>query len=198
MDKFIAHFGLPTPIIIDFIINTDSAYFELEDNTAKEIELHTVRGSGMAKFNNQDKLNLSVVNYDKFVTSITDEPFKNGRKRCDVVLSCTTTRYFILAELKDRNPVGNVRRGAKKQLLASLITLLDVPEIKSHIDSKVVKRCCYFNKKPVSPPLLTATTAFNRLAVIYPDGFKMSSPDIEACDFEFYEYIGDQTMTLTS
>lgn len=160
--------------------------------------MHTTRGAGMAKFANKDTLKLTIINYDKFITSIQNEPFKNGRKRCDILVSCNADRYFILGELKDRNPKGKVRSWAKKQLLSSIQTLKNVPEINTYIGSKAIKRSCYFNKKSMSPPSLTATTAFNRLSIVYPDGFQMSKPDIEALGFEFFEYTGEQTMNLTN
>lgn len=197
-DKLISHYNLSSPEITDWFINTEESYFEIEDTNAGEIQLHTVRGEGMAKFLNRDTLELTIINYDKFITSIRDEPFKNGRKRCDIIVSCNIDRYFILGELKDRNPQGNVRSVAKKQLLSSIQTLKSVPEINTYINSKAVKRSCYFNKQPTSPPFLTATTAFNRLSSVYPDGLKMSKPDIEELGFEFYEYTGEQTMNLTS
>ncbi len=39
---------------------------------------------------------------------------------------------------------------------------------------------------------------FNRLANVFPDGFKMTHSDIEALDFEFWEYTGEQTLTMTA
>ena len=196
MNKFTAHYGLPVPIITNYFIETDIPYFEIEDTKAGEIVIHNARGLGMANFSNNDRINLTIVNYDKFVTSLPHH-FQNGRKRCDILLSCSLNRYFILGELKDRNPSGKVRSGAKKQLIASLRTLIAVQEISVYVNNKIVKRCCYFNKQSNSPALINATFAFNRLPNIFPAGFKMSNPTIEAFGFEFYEYTGVQTMTLT-
>jgi hypothetical protein len=145
-------------------------------------------------------LDVTIINYDKFITSIQDQPFKNGRKRCDILLASANNRYLILGEIKDRNIANNrsgkVRGKAKKQLLSSLQTMLAVPTILNYSTQKAVKRCCYFNKQSASPATLNATTAFNRLPNIYPDGFKMSNPDIENWGFDFYEYTGAQTMAL--
>ena len=170
---------------------------------AVEIAIHTNRGLGMGKFSNLDALNITVINYDKFITSIQDEPFKNGRKRCDILLDSDSNRYLILGEIKDRNIFKknsrkNVRKGAKEQLLSSLQTIYAVPMIVTYSTQKAIKRCCYFNKQSASPATLIVTTAFNRLSNFYPDGFKMSSPDIEAFGFDFYEYTGQQTMILTN
>lgn len=196
MNNYTAHYGLTAPTITNFIVETDSTYFEIEDTNTGELVVHNVRGAGMANFANNNRINLTIVNYDKFVTHLP-QSFQDNRKRCDVLMCCDIDRYFILGELKDRNPSRYVRRSAKKQLIASLNTLLDVHEIAEFANNKSIKRCCYFNKQSTSPTLLTATTAFNRLNIIFPDGFKMDNPDIEALGFEFYEYTGGQTMTLT-
>lgn len=162
--------------------------------------VHTNRGVGMAKFSNKDTLNITIINYDKFITSIQDEPFKNRSKRCDILLVSSNNRYLILGEIKDRNiqenKSGKVRSEAKKQLLSSLQTILAVPTISTYSRQKIVKRCCYFNKQSTAPAILNVTTAFNRLPNTYPDGFKMSSPNIESFDFDFYEYTGEQTTAL--
>lgn len=203
MTNLISHYSLPTPTTTNWFIQTDETYFEIEDTNAGEIVLHTNRGFGMGKFSNLDTLNVTIINYDKFITSIQDEIFKIGRKRCDILVSCNSDRYFILREIKDTTlitvkKVKNVRSEAKKQLLSSLQTILAVPEIVTYLTPKIIKRCCYFNKQSASPANLSATNAFNRLPNFYPDGFKMSKPDIEAFGFDFYEYIGEQTMTLTN
>ena len=196
--NFIAQYGLPPSTVTNFIIETSEPYFEIEDTNTGEIVKHTESGLGMAKFSNSNSLSIKIVNYDKFVTEILDESFKNGRKRCDIILSCFSDRYFVLGELKDRNPKAKVRSIAKKQLLDSLQTLLAVPEIKDYINSKAIKRCCYFNKQATTPTRLIATNAFNRLTNIYQDGFKMNNPDIESFGFEFFEFTGQQTMKLTA
>ncbi len=200
MNSLISHYNLTAPTITNWFIQTTATYFEIEDTNA-EISLDVTKGSGTGKFKNQDALNIRVFNYDKFITSIPNEPFKHCRKRCDFLLDSRNHRYLILGEIKDRrildeNARENVRMIAKNQLLSSLKTLLEVPEIDSHSTHKDIKRCCYFNKQSSSPATLTATTAFNRLPNFYTDGFQMSNPEIEAYGFDFYEYTGEQTMTL--
>jgi hypothetical protein len=197
-NEFISYYSLPTPLINNWYLNTNDTYFEIEDTNEGEIVKYTTRGLGMAKFTNNHALNFCILNYDKFITSIASEPFKNGRKRCDLIIYSNSDRYFILGELKDRIPKSKVRSSAKKQLLSSLQTIKEVPEIDSFINSKTIKRCCYFNKQSNSPISLRVTTAFNRLATIYPSGFKMSKPDLESLGFEFYEYTGEQTMVLSN
>lgn len=201
MTNLVAHYGLPIPNTTNWFINTIEAYFEIEDTSAGEIVLHTTRGLGMGKFSNQYALDITIFNYDKFITSINHEPFKNGRKRCDILLDTSDNKYFILGEIKDKilltdRKIKNVRSEAKKQLLSSLQTIFVVPEIVAYINNKITKRCCYFNKQSASPVTLNATTAFNRLPNFYPDGFQMSKPEIEAFGFDFFEYTGEQTMIL--
>jgi hypothetical protein len=72
-----------------------------------------------------------------------------------------------------------------------------VPQFLALTNNKTIKRCCYFNKQTSSPAILTATTAFNRLSLIFQDGFQMSHPAIEGQNFEFWEYLGGHTLTLT-
>ena len=201
MTNLVSHYILPTPTIINWFIQTEETYFEIEDTTVGEIVLYTTRGSGMSKFSNPDTLAVTVINYDKFITSIQDESFKSGRQRCDIILNSNDNRYFVLGEIKDRsifnkNSRRNVRKNAKEQLISTLQTILVVPEIATYLTTKVTRRCCYFNKQSASPAILSATTAFNRLPNFYPDGFKMTKREIEALGFEFYEYTGAQTMIL--
>ena len=198
INEFISHYKLPSFIIDNWFLKTDEIYFEIEDTRQGEIVLHTIEGDGIAKFKNNSAISLSILNYDKFITSIPSEPFKNGLKRCDIIVYSNSDRYFILGELKDRIPKGKVRTGAQKQLLSSLQTIKAVPEINALINRKTIKRCCYFNKQSNSPTTLNVTTAFNRLTNIYTDGFNMNKPDIESLGFEFYEYTGEQIMSLSN
>lgn len=198
-NDYTAHYGLPVCIEPDLAIQTRATYFEIEDAVTREITLHTINGRGMARFSNPNALAITIVNYDKFVTSLPTH-FQTGRKRCDMAL--TSQSQFILGELKDRDISKSkkklsVRSDAKKQLLASLSALIDVPEIAALANSKNIRKCCYFNKQTNAPALLSATIAFNRLSTISLDGFKMSHPGIEGYNFEFWEYLGGQTLTLT-
>lgn len=194
-NDFTAHYGLPVCIEPNLVIETDEPYFEIEDTVAREIAIHTIAGQGMARFSNPTTLKITISNYDKFVTSLSNA-FQNGRKRCDIVV-CDDVKYFILGEIKDSPNIKQHRKKAKKQLFESLTTLTAVPQILASVNLRVVKRCCYFNMQTSSPVLITATTAFNRLSTIFVDGFKMSHSGIEGQNFEFWEYLGGQTLTMT-
>ena len=199
---FTSHYGLSVCTTAKITVVTNEPYFEIEDTNVKEIMLHTSRGRGMANISNPSKMQITVANYDKFISNLPHS-FQNARKRCDILVTCDNDRYFILGELKDRNISNknsrhNVKKGAKEQLFQSLKTLTDVQEILDYINAKLVKRCCYFNKQSKSPTILNAVTAFNRLANVFPDGFKMTHSDIEALGFEFWEYTGEQTLKMTA
>lgn len=198
-NDFTTHYGLPVCTEPDLVITTKEPYFEIEDTATRNLVLHTNNGNGMARLSNPALLTVSVVNYDKFMTSLPSH-FEKGLKRCDMAL--TSQSQFILGELKDRNiskpkKKRSVRSGAKEQLFVSLTTLLAVPQIAALANSKNVKKCCYFNKQTNAPALLSTTTAFNRLSTLFQDGFKMSHPGIEGYNFELWEYLGGQTLTLT-
>jgi hypothetical protein len=199
-NDFTAHYGLPTCTTSNLSITTRAPYFELEDTASKHIQLHTVRNQGTAKFANPKGLDITIANYDKFLSS-QPVPFQHGKKRCDILVTCNGNGYFILGELKDSlvnnsNRKRKVRKDAKEQLRQTLITLVTIPAIFTYINTKSHQRCCYFNKQATAPPIINAVLAFNRLPNLFPDGFKMSNPDIEALNFEYWEYIGDQTLTL--
>lgn len=195
-NDFTTHYGLPACIEPNLAIVTDETYFEIEDTVLREIAIHTLVGQGMARFSNPNALRITICNYDKFVTCLPNH-FQYGRKRCDIILVSDVDRYFIIGEIKDSPNVKNHRKKAKKQLLESLTTLIAVPEILVQVNSKVIKRCCYFNKQTSSPTLINAVTAFNRLTTIFQDGFKMNHLGIEGHNFEFWEYLGGQTLTMT-
>jgi hypothetical protein len=149
----------------------------------------------MARFSNPNASAVTIANYDKFVTSLPNH-FQNGRKRCDIIV-CDDGRNLILGEIKDSPTVKQHRKKAKKQLYESLTTLIAVSQFLAIANNKAIKRCCYFNKQTSSPAILTATSAFNRLSLIFQDGFQMSYPAIEGQNFEFWEYLGGHTFTLT-
>jgi hypothetical protein len=194
-NNYISYYGLSTPPITDITIETNESYFEIEDTSSRELVIDTEEGSGSARFSNKDGLHIIIVNYDKFVTSLSPS-FQQDRKRCDFLLCSNNNRYFILGEIKDRKPVSKVRKEAKMQLLDTLRSIIAVQEISEVINSKQVKRCCYFNKQSCAPSSINATRAFNRLPNSYIEGFKMNNIDIESYNFEFFEYTGNQTMIL--
>jgi hypothetical protein len=194
-NDFTTHYGLPVCTEPNLVITTNESYFEIEDNVTREIVLHTIKGDGMARFSNPIASTITIANYDKFVTSLPPH-FQNGRKRCDIIV-CDDGNNLILGEIKDSPNIKKHRTYSKKQLNESLTTLMAIPLFLALTNKKTIKRCCYFNKQSSSPAMLTATAAFNKLSTLFQDGFKMSHPEIEEQNFEFWEYLGGQTLTLT-
>jgi hypothetical protein len=195
-NSFIAHYQLPPCEALQLAIQTQEAYFEIEEDTStQELRIHQLRGSGTARFSNPKKIKITVVNYEKFLNSLPND-FQRGQERCDMIVVCNTDAHFILGELKDSPDIKGHRKKAKKQLVASLLLLKDVPEILAIMNSKIAKKCCYFNKHSKAPELITAISAFNRLASLFPDGLQMSHESIENQNFEFWEYVGEQTVSL--
>jgi hypothetical protein len=195
-NDFTAHYGLPVSTVTNISMQTNEPYFEIEDDADREILLHFTVGSGMAKYKNPHQYEMTIINYDKFITALPYS-FHEGKKRCDVIVYTNTSQeYFLLSELKDRQPDTKVRKKAKSQLLASITLLMAVSSIKSFAHTFAVKRCCFFNKQPIAPPLLTATTAFGRIGTISRNGLQMPNPDIEAFGFEYYEYLGSHVCSL--
>jgi hypothetical protein len=193
---FTAHYRLDVSSIANISIQAAAQYFEIEDDQHRETQIHFTAGLGMAAYSNRSSFDVTIINYDKFITSLPNA-FQNGRQRCDlIVYTNTNNRYFLLNELKDRKPNKNVRKKAKSQLLESLQCIMAVTAIRIFVNQYTIKRCCYFNKKAISPPSITAPSAFNRLNQLTLNGIQMSSPGIESLGFEFYQYSKGQVLTM--
>jgi hypothetical protein len=192
---FTIHYGLPISTTQNICITTNAQYFEIEDDENRETQLHYVAENGVAKYNNANNLAMNIINYDKFITSLPHY-FQQGKKRCDLIVHTTNNQYFLLNELKDRSPTPAVRTGAIKQLISSLTIIMNVPSINAFANNHTFRHCCFFNTQAMSPQIITATTAFNRINAISTNGFQMSNPDIETFGFRLYEYSGNQIYTL--
>jgi hypothetical protein len=194
-DEFTAYYGLQPATVTDIAINTDAVFFEIEDDIHRETHLHFIPGSGVAVYQNTNNRDVTIINYDKFVTSLP-HAFQHGRKRCDLIIYSLDKQYFLLNELKDRKPVSNVRTKAMAQLVDSLTTLMAVPAINQFISGHITRKCCFFNKKAVAPAGITAPTAFGRINTIGSNGLKMSNPAIESFSFELFEFAGNQKFVM--
>lgn len=198
---FITHYGLTTPSLTNWLVETNRSYFELDDNSGV-IVLSTSANSGAARIRNSKNLALIIANYERFINALPSA-FQSGKKRCDFVLADDGNSCFVLGEIKDISTDEEehvkrhtIRKGAKKQLLASLEALVAVPSIKLSIHTKSLKQCAYFNKQPLAPSSLSVITAFNPLTSLFPAGIKKDSPAMEVFGFEFYQYTGAQTLIL--
>ncbi|GLU52574.1 hypothetical protein Dfri01_20350 [Dyadobacter frigoris] len=194
-NDFTAHYGLPVSTTATISVNTNDVYFEIEDDAHREIQIHALDGSGMAAYQNINGYDVTIINYDKFITGLPSL-FQNGIKRCDLIVHTANQNYFLLNELKDRKPKSKVRNKSISQLLASLTMIMNVPAIITFANLHAVRQCCFFNKQSMAPPLISATTAFNRLSTAVTTGLRMPNPSIEAFGFEFWEYSGNQVYRL--
>jgi hypothetical protein len=196
LTSYTAHFGVSIKSALNFTINTSNSYFEIEDDSNKELQIHFAKGAGMARFKNPNNLDLSIFNYDKFLTDLP-HAFQQGKKRCDLILCSSSSDYILLGELKDKKPHEGNMDGASLQLLGSLKVILEVAAIEIYTNGKINKMCCYFNKQSEAPLAIVATNAFNRLNLLSANGFQMPNPAIEALGFKFFEYTGEQTVQLS-
>ena len=188
----IAHYQLPDTEITPS--HLQDSYFELDDIDGQGLT-QVSTGTGSAKFSNPKQLEITIIDYERFINAINNPIFQKDRGRCD--LCCTADDYFVLGELKtakSRN-IKDRRKEAKQQLLASLKTLNEVPQIATFISAKRKKCCCFFYKKPSDIASLSAVSVFNRINT-YTNGSKGVAPHITALGFEFYEYKSDNVFTF--
>lgn len=193
---FPEHYRQPEKEVEGILNNTNAPYFEIEDSEGN-LEICTQYGEGTARFNNHNMLNFEIFNYEAYINGFSPR-FQQHRKRCDLIMASKTDGYFILGEIKNRKPGHDVEERAQEQLSGSLGTIYQVPEIQSYIESKAVKRCCYFNKKAKKVEGINASEAFNRMNEIPDDGWEMSNSAISSYGFKYYEFYDKQTMSLTN
>jgi len=194
-NDFTAHYGLPYCAVADISQTTNARNFEIEDDENRETIILFQPYHGTAVYRNVLSKQMLIINYDKFVTAL-DVNFQNRRKRCDlIVCSQNTNDYFLLNELKDASPRSG-RKKAKKQLVESLKDLMNVDTIATFANNFTIRRCCFFNKRVVSPPIINAGNAFNRISTVVPQGLQLENPIIESYGFELYEYTGGQFFEL--
>ena len=192
MKDLIAHYKLPHTNITS--LHLQDRHFELDDIKGQGL---TLVSTGTAKFSNPEQLEITIIDYERFINAINNPIFQKDRGRCD--LCCTADDYFVLGELKtakSRN-IKDRRKEAKQQLLASLKTLNEVPQIATFISAKRKKCCCFFYKKPSDIASLSAVSAFNRINT-YTNGLKGEATHITALGFEFYEYKNDNVFTFNA
>lgn len=191
---FVNHHTLPSCNVVSHRVNHKT--FEIDDIN-RVLQVRAGINNGMSKYQNPHAKQVSIVDYDGFLTS-TPEYFKHSKKRCDVILHTTTdASHFLLNELKDRIPKTKVLTDATAQMLATLNELYTVPSIVNFIATFATKKCCYCNRQSTAPASIKATTAFNRVSTLAPHGFLLANTDIQNFGFELWEYSGNQTILLS-
>lgn len=180
--------------------NTNLEYFELEDIDTV-LTLSSIKDSGTAKYANPNNLEVTIIDYDTFLTSLSHK-FRQGKSRCDAIVYTQNKSYFLLNELKNRkivdeNAFEDVLSGAISQMLKTLKLIKSVPSIDNFINSFTQKGCCYCNKQSNNPsPIIDAPKAFNRLNNLVPDGIEMEHSEINALGFQLFQYTSSQTIKL--
>jgi hypothetical protein len=194
-NHFTVHYNLTPTQGLSISLFTEASYFEIEDDSQRELQLHYTIAQGVAAYRNSNARKVAIINYDKFITSLP-VVFQQGKRRCDAILTTSDKEYFLLNELKDRKPNSKVRNKAITQLEDSLALLMNVPEISEFASSHPVRHCCFFNKQSMAPGFLNVSPAFNRLNTLTRGGLQMKNSIIEGYGFEFWEFSGNQVYIL--
>jgi hypothetical protein len=192
---FTRHFGLLISTTPNIRLQTSAPYFEIEDDTNRQTQLHFIVGRGMAAYKNPRNYVVEIINYDLFITSLPQN-FQQGKKRCDLIVYTTNNKHFLLNELKDRIPKIKVRNKSIEQLKQSLELIMQVHSISAFADAFENKKCCFFNKQSMAPKPINATGAFNRINAIAINGIKTANKVINSYGFELFEYSGGQAYNL--
>nr|WP_315199209.1 hypothetical protein [uncultured Flavobacterium sp.] len=198
-NDFTSFYQLPISVL-NIRQDTHLPYFELED-VDTVLTLFSIKDSGTAKYNNPNNLEITIIDYDTFLTSLSHN-FKQGKSRCDAIVYTQNKSYFLLNELKNRkivdeNAFEDVLSGAISQMLKTLTLIKSVPSIDNFINSFTQKRCCYCNKQSNNPsPSIDAPHAFNRLNNLVPDGIEMEHNEINTLGFQLFQHTGSQTIKL--
>ncbi|AMD84874.1 hypothetical protein SAMN05444369_102186 [Capnocytophaga haemolytica] len=194
-NDFITHYHLPAVPTIK-VIQLQHTSFGISDLKGQGITI-TPTHLGTAVCTNPQKHNITIIGYESFINTIANEAFQKNKNRCDIL--CETTQTFVLGELKETKTraLKEARKKAKTQLITSLQTLCAVPAIKKYLETKTIRKCCFFHKKPTNVANIYAPEAFNRLATLPSVAIKKNYPDIEAFGFECYEYTYPQVLTLS-
>ena len=212
IDKYFAvHYHLHRVVAIDEE-TTQEEQFDLRDESPFLFPF----GDGYASFGNANKDKIHVLFYEEYIQKYAGTHFENGRLRCDFIVHGEPSAAIILNEItssgkgmddlkkpilkKDKRTgnkiivyAGGKLEKAETQLLQSLQTLNEVPEIGSFFDAQLRKICLCSYKLYTSVDLTligNPVEAFNQgMAMIEREtgenGTIVSCPDIENLGFEY-------------
>lgn len=201
---FARHYGQGRVVEIDESHTTDSR-FDLKENGGAII---VEAGNGYASFGNEPQRDIAVLDYEGYIDKYAGTKFHEKRLKCDCILESENGQTIILDEItssgkgmenltepivgKKEYPGGKFEK-VEQQLLVSLQTLNDVPEIAAHFASQT-KRVCLCSYKLYTFDELeligNPVSVFSRGQVeaerqAGEDGVIISSPPIESLGFEY-------------
>ena len=184
--------------------HTSDSLFDLDDDGMAIVAF----GSGQASFSNESQKDIVILDYEGYIDKYAGTKFHNGLRKCDCILESESGATVILDEMTSSNrglenlqkpiqgkrvyPGGKFEK-VEQQLLVSLQTLHNVPEIALHLDSQS-KRVCLCSYKLYASEELSLignpVIAFSRGQAeaerqTGENGVKISSPRIEAMGFEY-------------
>lgn len=99
-NDFTAHYGLSASTTANISLRINEVYFEIEDDASRETIIHYIPGRGTAKYRNLNNQNVTIINFDKFITGLSSV-FQKGKDRCDLILHTNNNGRFLLNELTD-------------------------------------------------------------------------------------------------
>lgn len=201
---FAEHYKMGRVATIDENHTTDNR-FDLNENSGISI---VTFGNGTASFENDNQQDIAVLDYESYIDKYAGTQFHAGRMKCDCILESEAGSTVILDEItsslggienlqkpitgKKEYPGGKFEK-VEQQLLVSLQTLHDVPEIAHHLASQL-KRVCLCSYKLYTSDTMALigdpVKAFTRGMTVAErqsgeNGVKISCPQIEAFGFEY-------------
>ena len=201
---FSKHYNLGRVVTIDETHTSDDRFDLMDDGGVSVVEF----GCGFASFDNDAKQDIAILNYEVYIDKFAGTQFHNGRRKCDCILESETGLTVILEEItSSRSGLENLRKAiydkmefpggkfekAEQQLLVSLQTLCEIPEIAQHFASQLKRVCLCSYKLFTSKDMEligNPVVAFSRGQAeaerqAGENGVKISSPQIEALGFEY-------------
>jgi len=131
------------------------APFSVQSQSSFELrDLSSPANKGVI-FSNPNKKEIIVVDYDRYFKNLSDlsPAFAKGKKNCDYILLDERTKSIIIFnEMTSESDEGSLDKPIKefgqskhekmrKQLVSTLQTLLDVPEVQAEIEKYEIKEC---------------------------------------------------------
>jgi hypothetical protein len=180
--------------ILDFVLSTNEGTFAVEDMEGEGVRFlqkNHATSNGTAYFKNCQNIKVSIFNFDKFMTALSNE-IQRGKKRCDLLIYTALRSHLLFAELKHQNDRRLARRMAKSQMKDTLELFFAFPKMKEGVESYSKRMCCFFYRRSPAPPELEATEkAFNHASELS-NPLRHDDEEFKNMGFEFWEYRGTE------